>query len=597
MLGFKAGLEIHQRLATSRKLFCRCPAAVGEEEPHGTLTRKIRAVAGELGHVDPAAAFEAARGKTFHYQLFPSSSCLVEQDEEPPTELNSEALEIVLQVSKALGARVLDEVHVMRKTVADGSAVSAFQRTALVAVDGKLETSQGFVGIATVCLEEESAGIVEKTLGQSTYRLDRLGIPLIEIATDATLKNGAHAREVAEKVGGLLRSTGRVQRGIGSIRQDLNVSIAGGARVEIKGAQELRDVADLVDFEAKRQQSLVGLHASVRRRGFLGLAFSRPVDVSNVFAGAKPFFSKPLQEGAVALAVKFMHLGGLLGQELIPDLRFGSEVSDYAKAKTGVKGIVHSDEDPSKYGLTSADFDTISLALDCGSNDAWAAVVAPENVAVPALKAAFDRAYLLEVPKETRRAEGTGSRFMRPLPGAARMYPETDVVPVPVAGRMLSKIPLPKSLDERKADYVKLGLNTELAEKMVHSYDWPLFDQLCRQADPKTVAWVLLDVKPQLRRQGVNVEMPDSRWKDVLALYAAGDVTRAALPDVVQFAVQNPAAALADGVREKKLQRVTGKPLEVLAAFLNHDFGQIMRLHRLTVDASELRTLLASKRP
>lgn len=568
-----------------------------EETPHGTLLRKIRAVAGELGRVDPAAAFEEARGQTFHYQLFPSSSCLVEQDEEPPTALNVEALDVVLQVAKMLDARVLDEVHVMRKAVADGSAVSAFQRTALVAVDGSLDTSQGKVQIATICLEEESAGIVEKTQGHATYRLDRLGIPLVEVATDASLKNGAHAREVAEKIGGMLRATGRVQRGIGSIRQDLNVSIAGGARVEIKGAQELRDVADLVDFEAKRQQTLIDIRATVKRRGFAGLAFGRPVDVSNVFAGAKPFLSKPLADGSVALAYKFMFLGGLMGKELVPDLRFGSEVSDYVKSKTGVKGIVHSDEDPGQYGLSSADFDTIAMALDCGSNDAWAAVVAPEGVAVPALKAAFDRAFLLEVPKETRRAEGVTSRFMRPLPGAARMYPETDVLPVRVSSAVLSKVRLPVSREERKAHYVRLGLGEQLAEKLVRSYDGSLFDFLCQTADAKTVAWVLLDVKPQLRRLGVGVEWPEARWKAVLSLYASGAVTRAALPEVVRLAAEKPEASLMDLVRANQLERVTGKNLEALAASFRFDFGEVMRAHRLTVDAEELRILLARQSP
>ncbi len=590
--GFKCGLEIHQRLATKRKLFCHCPTAFGEEPVSGLLYRRIRASAGELGVVDPAAAFEASRKRLFEYRLFPSSTCLLEQDEEPPTPLNPEALDIALSVAKALDARVLDEVHVMRKTVADGSAVSAFQRTALVAVDGRLETTKGTVAVATICLEEESAGIVEKSGAKAVYRLDRLGIPLIEIATDASIRDGVHAREVAEKIGWLLRSTGRVQRGLGTIRQDLNVSIAGGARVEIKGAQALEDVSALVDNEAARQTGLVDVRRTLVERGFQKLAFGKPSDVTRVFAGAKAFLSKPLSEGHVALALKLLYAKGLLGKELMPGHRFGTEVSDYAKTRAGVKGIVHCDEDPRKYGLTSADFETVSAELDCGANDGWAVVVAEHPVAVRALHAAFERVYALDVPKETRRAEGQNSRFMRPLPGAARMYPETDVLPVVLSASILSRILPPLSMAERRDSFLALGLNAEIAEKLLRSHEWDVFEALANPGNAKILALLLLDVKPQLRRQGVDADFSVQRLRALLDAVSSGVVARAALLDVALLAAREQGVSVEKLADAAGLRRVSGDALKVLAASLGNDFGEIMKRNRLVVDAGELQSVL-----
>ncbi len=593
-LGFKSGIEIHQRLATSQKLFCHCPTKISEDaKPDGALTRKLRAAAGELGKVDPAAAFEASRKKTFEYQLFSENTCLVEQDEEPPTPLNPEALRCALVVAKILNAKPLDEVHVMRKTVADGSAVSAFQRTALVAVNGYLETPKGRVEIPTVCLEEESSGIVERTEGKVVYRLDRLGIPLVEIATDASLKDGSHVRETAEKIGLLLRSTGFVQRGIGSIRQDINVSIREGARVEIKGAQQLEDLKALAENEALRQEKLAEIRDELQRRGMKGVAFGKPHGVSHIFAKAKPFLSKPLQEGAMALAIKLLFCKGLIGKEIMPGHRFGTELSDYAKAKTGINGLVHCDEDPQKYGLTKEDFDAISKELDCIEDDGWAVVVADETTAIRALRAAFERCFTLEIPNETRRAEGMTSKFMRPLPGAARMYPETDVMPVCVTAEEWAALQLPKTTDERKKEYLSLGLGEEMAEKLVRSQEWEMFEQLSGTANPKTVAWVLLDVKPSLRRQGMDA-IETEKLTEVLALEKAGKITKAAISDLLALASKEKEVGAERLAEAANLTRITGSKLKALAESLG-SFNEVMKRHRLRVDAGELKEIFAGK--
>ncbi len=256
-LGFKCGIEIHNRISSSHKLFCNCPAQFSKQKPSRVIKRKLRAVAGELGAKDIAAMYEYLRDRTFTYQIFHDNVCLVDADDEPPHPINKEALEVVLQVAKILKAEIPNEIHVMRKTVIDGSNTSAFQRTAIVGLNGILETSKGKVRIINISLEEESAGIVEQKENEVTYRLDRLGIPLIEIGTAPDIKDPEHAVEVAEKLGMIIRSTGKSQRGIGVTRQDVNVSISGGARVEIKGVQELDMIPQVIENEIHRQIELI----------------------------------------------------------------------------------------------------------------------------------------------------------------------------------------------------------------------------------------------------------------------------------------------------------------------------------------------------
>lgn len=256
-VGFKCGIEIHNRLGTKTKLFCGCAPRFPGGKIESLIKRKMRAVAGEMGQVDTAALYEYLRNRTFFYQCYDKETCLIEADEEPPKSVSREAMEIALQVAKMLKADVPNEIHIMRKTVVDGSNTSGFQRTAIVGLNGTLETSQGPVGITNVCLEEESSGIVKQEGSEITYRLDRLGIPLIEVGTAPDIKNPEHAKEVAEKIGMIIRSTGKSQRGIGVTRQDINVSIRDGARVEIKGVQDLDMIGQLIDKEISRQQNLL----------------------------------------------------------------------------------------------------------------------------------------------------------------------------------------------------------------------------------------------------------------------------------------------------------------------------------------------------
>src|SRR3989338_1808032 len=251
-LGFKCGLEIHQQLE-GKKLFCDCPTMNSDKEPDVKFERRLRAVAGETGEIDVAAAHEMKKSRKFVYEADSGDTCLVEYDEEPPHEINRQALETALKIALLLNAKIVDEMQVMRKNVIDGSNVSGFQRTALIAMYGFIETPHGKVTIPTICLEEEAAQKLEEGKDFVKYRLDRLGIPLIEIATGTEIKNPEHARETASMIGMVLRSVDGVKRGLGTIRQDVNVSIGKGARTEIKGFQDLRSIPKVINYEIERQ--------------------------------------------------------------------------------------------------------------------------------------------------------------------------------------------------------------------------------------------------------------------------------------------------------------------------------------------------------
>ena len=253
-LKFKSGLEIHQQLDTN-KLFCNCASVLRNDEPDLIVTRKLHAVPGEKGEVDVAAQYQASLKKEFIYEFYKDNNCLVELDEEPPHMINPEALKIALQVAFLLNCNLIPLTQIMRKTVIDGSNTSGFQRTVLIARDGFIETNYGKVKIDTICLEEDSARKVKSENNQIYFRLDRLGIPLIEIATAPDIKSPEQAKETALHIGDILRSC-KVKRGIGTIRQDVNVSILNGNRIEMKGMQDMKTFVKTIENEILRQKKL-----------------------------------------------------------------------------------------------------------------------------------------------------------------------------------------------------------------------------------------------------------------------------------------------------------------------------------------------------
>jgi glutamyl-tRNA(Gln) amidotransferase subunit E len=590
----KCGLEIHQRINT-KKLFCSCPSILAEDvPPDSTITRRLHPVLSELGEIDKASKAEFLKGKTFSYNLFNKSNCLVETDEEPPHELNPEALAIVLQIAAQLKATPVDEMHIMRKLVIDGSNTSGFQRTAIVAQKGVLETSKGPIGISLLALEEESAGIVEQSELKSTYRLDRLGIPLVEITTDPDIKDGEHLLEAATKIGLILRATGKVARGLGTIRQDVNISTEKGARVEIKGAQDLKMLPQIVDYEVMRQKRLVEIIEELKKRlGNKWKIKTEPMDVGNIFQNTQSLMiSKGLKSGQSVYGLLLPKHAGILGIELQPNRRYGSELSDYAKS-AGVKGIIHSDEDLAKYKISEAERKSIERTLGANAADAYALVIAPSVISIPALQNVLLRANMHSVPKETRKAHPNGtSSYMRPLPGRARMYPETDTPPIRITKQMIGKAASMESLEDKEARLSKI-LNPEFTKKMLKSRNLPLFEKLVKQgADPMLVANTLENTLVSLKREGIVIADLESVLEELFAMFKKGRFVKSAIPDILKdVSIGNSIEAAA-----KHHSIITGQALETIAKKENYVIRSIMSKFRTRIDPKELQEIIKKRK-
>jgi len=492
-LGLRAGLEIHQQLASGHKLFCNCPIMKSNEFPL-EIKRKLRVVPSELGEYDVAAEYEYLRDRTFVYLANPESSCLVELDECPPWSINEHALKTSVQLAKLLHSDIINEIHVMRKTVIDGSAVTGFQRTALIATGGFVELSGGRLAIQTINLEEDSAPAVSKG-DVIEYRLDRLGIPLVEIATDSALGSPKEVREAAEKIGSLLRSL-EVVRGLGSIRQDVNISIAEGSRVEIKGFQQLDEMEKLVENEVARQLSLLEIRDELGKRNFKSAGKS--VDVTEAFHDTEAnLVKKVLAEGGRVAAGKLPKFAGLMKRQC-GDRSFGKELSGYAGA-FGL-GIIHSDE-LEKFPFLASEFEKLRKRFGASEDDI--VFIVAGRGAEKAANAVVDRANqcIRGVPKETRVADGTGSRYARPLPGSGRLYPESDVPAIKITRQMLD-VEVPKTLEERKEELKDLP--EQLAEQIVKSKYYQWFAEL-KKYDPVLAATVFLSTYKDLSRRGLDV--------------------------------------------------------------------------------------------
>jgi len=589
----KIGLELHQRLGTRHKLFCSCLCSKPDDSKAGELSRRLHAVPSELGKIDVAARFESERSAPFVYDIYDAGSCLMEMDDEPPGEINRDAIDIVLSICAMTDAHVVDEIHVMRKTVIDGSNTSGFQRTAIVGLDGTLEFEGKEIGLQTIAVEEESCGIIGELAGKAEkFRLDRLGIPLVEIATEPTITNGKEARRVAERIGLMLRATGRMMRGIGTIRQDLNISTEGGARVEIKGVQSLDIIEITLDNEIARQESLVKLIPRIKGIKHGGL---KAVDVTDIFRDTESKFIKnAVARGGKVIAAKFEGMKGVFGAELYREFRYGTELSGYAKAN-GAGGIIHCDEDMKKYGF-GGEPDELAKRLGMKKEDGWMAIVGDESVGRKAMAAVHERAYLTIVPEETRRADIEGrSHYMRPLPGAARMYPETDVKPFRVTAEDIGRSSKGAVSFDRINSEVRRMLNPELAEKMLRSEKLERFMALVEKGvDPTLAAVTLEDTLKTIRREGVDVtKVTEERVSEMFDAYLNGKIVKAAIIDLLKAIAAEPSRSIDAIIKQKRLGRISGKELEaLLEGMKTADVGAVMSKHRLNVDPEELKSLL-----
>jgi len=514
-LGFMCGLEIHQQLATG-KLHSRMPSELFDygiaEVPDGwpRSSRRLRASRGEAGQIDIAARFEHRRNRSFVY-VQPPNAGLIEMDEAPPLEHDGDAVDVVLTMAAMMDAKPVSALQAMRKTVVDGSNTSGFQRTTLIATDGAVDTPSGVVGVDVICLEEDSARKLDTQSSSSGetvfYTLDRLGMPLVEVATAPDVQTPEHAKETALTLGTLLRDTRRVRRGLGSIRQDLNVSIACGDRVEIKGCQDLDWIPRIISLEMARQLHMYRLANELRSEANLPplppdrdddkipvenrvsvAATSRLSlnihDLSDRFVTCESeMVRNSLSEGSRVQGVALPGFAGKIGSKRLDSdgaqlPRLGRELASAARL-AGVAGIFHSDELPA-YGISEIEVAEVRQTLSLEEPDAFVLCVAPAWQSELALEAVVERARgaYHRITREVRNvvirkgqpADGT-TTAMRPLPGGARMYPETDIPILKVSIEHWDGIRdnLPLSTEQRRERLQNLELSQNQMDAILSS--------------------------------------------------------------------------------------------------------------------------------
>ena len=566
-IGLKVGLEIHQQLLTHKKLFCDCKP-IESDEYDEKFIRKLRASKSELGEFDPAALFEKTKSKQINYYANSQSSCLVEKDEEPPHDLDPNAKDLSLLISAALESKVFSEIHVMRKTVIDGSNTSGFQRTMLVAQGGNLKINSKSVGVQSICLEEDAAKLLNDTKNERNYSLDRLGIPLVEIALEPVdIENPSSIRDIALTLGRLLRTTKKVKRGIGSIRQDVNISITGSGIVEVKGVQQLDQLEKIIEFEAKRLHGLKIISEKIR---LINVSKKDVLDVTNDFKSCNSkIIQNALKNGDIIKAIKLEKMSGLIGFEPYKGIRLGKEIAEVVRF-FGIGGVFHSDELPN-YGIEQKDVEQLRNILELNNNDGFL-IIAGHNPSLEfAIEAIINRISQAKngAPAVTRAATISGETvFLRPRPGASRMYPETDIPPIKINQNEIetARKNIPKSWEESLSEIEKkYEVNKQLAEQLFDSEYFDLFEEICKEKSntPNFVASTLCSTITNLQRQGLDSQLLKSEEiLKIFELLGEEKITKESVEIIFEQIMRGTSQSVDDVIQNMSIKIMDDKQLE-----------------------------------
>lgn len=549
-LGFRAGIEIHAQLSTVKKLFCHCPADLTQDDPQSIVQRKFRPVLGEMGVYDPALLLEFEKGHTIFYEVF-DSVCTYELDETPPFKINEDALYESVKLAKMLNCHIVEETSVCRKNYIDGSVPCGFQRTALIGYNGYIplrnsssQNQEKKLPITWIYIEEEAARKDDdRSKGKSIFfKLDRLGIPLVEIVTHHSLNSPEEVVTAAKTLGMIGKSTGIVRRGLGTLRQDINVSIAEGDRVELKGIQLLQLIPISIDIEIQRQKGLVAIKEELIERKISPTDIYLQIkDVTNLFSKTSSvFIQSAIERNERILMLPIPGFKGLLGRELQPNKRFGTELSDRVKAFTNLKGIIHSDEDLQKYNFSESEI--FELSKKCPiNNSAFVLVAGNEEESRRALSIIYERLIVAfdGVPQETRQVDSEGiSTFTRDLHGRSRLYPDTDLPPLLIDPKRVKIIQ--ESLPEHFWDRIdkisrKYSIPRSVVEELVYNDRADTFEKLMHKMAPlKVVLTTLTQTLTAISREGINIDIiTDDHLLEIFEELKSKKVSKEAIPEIL----------------------------------------------------------------
>ncbi|MHA2393429.1 MAG: Glu-tRNA(Gln) amidotransferase subunit GatE [Promethearchaeota archaeon] len=561
-LGLKCGLEIHQQLETETKLFCRCPSKLqGTRQPDFTIKRRMRPVLSELGVYDEAMITEYQKGMGIVYEGYNDVVCTYELDDTPPFLCNNEARRVALQIALLLNANIIEEMHVVRKNYLDGSVPCGFQRTMILGTDGFIPLEGGKeIRIDILSLEEEAARRIKTENKTNYFRLDRLGIPLIEVTTKPDINTPDECRECAERIGLLLWSTS-VKKVLGSIRQDINVSIEAGTRIEIKGVQKLGWIPLLINHEISRQLKLIEIKEELGKRKLNEKKIlNKPVDLSESLASTKSnFISKGINSGKKLYGINFTGFSGIFGKNLMEDYRFGTEISSKVKIISGLKGIIHSDEDLNEYKFSNEDIKKIKDKLATKEEDCFVLVLGSKKEVDKAMDVIINRLkYAFKgVPPETRKAlENGNTEFLRELHGGARLYPDTDTEAIFNIEKEIKEIKeaLPEYPWVTIKQYSKKYKTEErMIKDLIFTGRHKLFDELIKlyPNNSSLILTTLLETTTALRREGKTIDnITDKDFLEIFDSLDKKEISKEVIEDVMSLKTDSPELSI-NQIREK----------------------------------------------
>lgn len=547
-VGFKSGLEIHQQLMTDKKLFCRCPAAQYSTKYHAEILRHMRPTLSELGEYDGTALMEFKTKKDIVYRINRDTVCTYEMDDTPPFLINDVALDIALESGLLFDCSIVDELHIARKQYLDGSIPTGFQRTAIFALNGKIPYKNRSIDIVQMSIEEDSCREVSDQGHTRVYLTDRLGMPLIETVTGPNMKTPFEVAEVAEICAKLVRSTNKVRRGIGTAREDVNVSVEGGTRIEIKGVPKIGRIPLLTYNEAMRQWNLLRLREELHKRGITKETFeASSADITRIIKKAhyQPVRSA-IEQGLKIKCVSLKGFVGLLSWQTQTDTYFSKEISDRVRViacLTNIPNIIHSDSRGDN--LLSAEWQNIKRNVGATDNDTLVIVWGNDQDTEMAVKEIIIRAReaTIGVPSETRQALRDGTNgFERILPGADRMYPDTDLPPTKITDARLNKLKqnIPVKFWVSEEWYKKLGIPADTIDELSISKFAPLFKLVVNEwkINPTLAAVSLIQFPKRLKKMNfdtslITVEM----MKDIFCAYKDGLLSRHGIFIAMQKAI------------------------------------------------------------
>lgn len=474
-LGFKSGLEVHQQLLTKEKLFCRCPAGryQGPNEYDAEVLRHMRPTLSEMGEYDGTALMEKKTRKNITYRIKYETACTYDVDDTPPFPLNREALDIAIEISLLFKQNLVGELHITRKQYLDGSIPTGFQRTAIVGIEGEIPLKSKKVRLIQLSIEEDSCREISDIGHERIYTTDRLGMPLIETVTYPEMLTPDEVVEAGQYIRYVTRSTGKVRTGIGATRQDVNVSVAGGTRVEIKGVPQIVLFPLLTHNEAFRQKALLVIKAELKNKR----------DIKNWRIG---WTEIGLVNGKKQIAVNLPHFAGILSHFTQPGQCFANEISDRLKVIACLEkpNMTHSEE----IGTEKINWDDVRKKMHAKPDDAQIVFWTTDDDLKTALETIEERCQMAfsGVPNETRRALLNGTTiFERVLPGADRMYPDTDSAPIPITEAMIAKVrsQLPVDVKEQMKKIEGWGVPVDVRHHILRSNLLALIERIVSECD------------------------------------------------------------------------------------------------------------------